>query len=258
MRRSHVALSAAIGLAGVLLGLVAVNAMGSAAPTPPPPSPASAAETDRLNAALASQGGVGDAQWLDCGLSETLPNFRISWDGGPEERIFAATIDGRVREVRPGSSQRDSVGDDGAIARDEVAFDDPSATWRTVVLRVEVSNDFDPHAELPTEIDVVLWLDGATDPDVILDGFRGQRVFAVVEEPRRLEPSTAYPVARNGALIGVVAEDGSVSLPGLEESEGAYLDGLDSISEIEAASRVPAIVLPLSTAKGYWERTDCA
>lgn len=219
---------------------------------------ASATETERLNAALASQGGVGDAQFLDCTLSETLPNFTISWDRAPGERIFGATVEGRVHDARPGSSYRDRSGDDDTIEREELAFDDTTANWRTIVLRVEVLNDFDSQTDMPSEIEVVLWLDGGTDPETILNGFQGQHIFAVLEEPGRLEPSTAYPVARNGALIGVVIDDGSISLPGLDEIEDAYVDGLTSISAIEAAAEAPATVLPLSTAKGYWERTDCS
>ncbi len=256
MRKSRVFLASAVAVAGLLVGAVVVNAVRTS-DVVAPPTQASAEDTERLNEALASQGGPGDAQLLDCSLSETLPNFMISWDGDPAVRIFGATVEGRVHEVRPGSSHRDSVGDDDAIQREDLEFDDKAANWRTVLLTVEVLNDFDPKAEMPSEIEVALWLDGTTDPEVILRGFQGQRIFAVLEEPGRLEPSTAYPVARNGALIGVVSESGSLSLPGLEEYEDAYLKGLTTISAIEAAAKAPVTVLPLSTEKGYWERTDC-
>lgn len=221
------------------------------------PATGSAKDIERLNEALARQGGAGDAQWLDCTLSETLPNFTISWNGDPGVRIFGATVDGRVHDVRPGSSHRDSVGDDDTIQREDLAFDDKAANWRTVLLTVEVLNDFDGETELPSEIEVALWLDGTTDPEVIRKGLQGQRIFAVLEEPGRLEPPNAYPVARNAALIGVVSEDESLSLPGLEVYEEAYLDGLTTITAIEAAAEAPGVVLPLSMEKGHWERTDC-
>src|SRR5690554_2826633 len=65
------------------------------------PATASAEDIMRLNEALERQGEAGDAQLLDCTLSETLPNFTISWDGDPGVRIFGATVDGRVHNVRP-------------------------------------------------------------------------------------------------------------------------------------------------------------
>lgn len=257
MRKSRVILVSAVAVAGLLVGITAIEAT-----TPDdaaePQTRASVIDTQRLNEALASQGSVGDAQLLDCRLSETLPNFTVSWDGAPGERIFGATIDGQVLDVRPGSSHRDSVSDDDTLLRQDLAFDDKAANWRTVILSVEVLNDFDSQTDLPSEIEIVLWLDGATEPETIIKGFQGQRIFAVLEEPGRLEPSNAYPIARNGALIGVVSEDGSLSLPGLEVYEVGYMDGLTTISAIETAAKAPATVLSLSTEKGYWERTDCS
>lgn len=257
MRSSRVFLVSMVAVAGILVGIAVVDAARTDDVTTSQ-APASAIDTERLNDALANQGGVGDAQFLDCTLRETLPNFAISWDGAPEERIFGATIDGQVHDVRPGSSHRDSVGNDDTLKREDLAFDDKTANWRTVVLSVEVLNDFDSQTDMPSEIEVVLWLDGATDPEVILRGFQGQRIFAVLEKPGRLEPSTAYPVARNGALIGVVSDDGSLSLPGLDVYEDRYMDELTTVSAIETAAKAPVIVLPLSTEKGYWERTDCS
>lgn len=255
MRKTRIAIVSAIAVAGLLAGAVIVGVV-RASNTVAAPATASAEEIERLNEALAGQGGGGVALWMDRTLSDTLPNVTISWDGEPGGRIFEATVEGRVRDVRPGSSHRDSVGDDDTMQREDLAFDDPAASWRTVVLTVEVLNDFDHRAEVPSEIDVALWLEGTTDPEVVREGFQGQRIFAVLDEPGRLEPPSAYPVARNGALIGVVLEDGSFSLPGLEEKEEAYLDGLTTIAAVEAAAEKPAVVLPLSMEKGYWERTD--
>ncbi|MBX3088660.1 MAG: hypothetical protein KF742_09215 [Cryobacterium sp.] len=257
MRKLYLILASVVAVAGLVVGVAAVHALRSS-DVAESQSRASVIDTERLNVALASQGSVGDAQLLDCTLSETLPNFTVAWDGGPGERIFGATIDGKVHRVRPGSSYRDSVGGDDTVERENLAFEDKTANWRTVVLSVEVLNDFDPKADMPSEIEIVLWLDGATDPEVVLKGFQGQRIFAVLEDPGRLEPSSAYPVARNGALIGVVSDDGSLSLPGLDVYENVYMDGLTTLSAIEAAAEAPPTVLPLSTEKGYWERTDCS
>lgn len=258
MRKTRVILASAVTVAGLLAGIVIVDAVRTRTVIAAPAATASAEDIARLNDALTRQGGIGDAQLLDCTLSETLPNFTISWDGDPGVRIFGATVEGRVQDVRPGSSYRDSVSDDDTIQREDLTFDDPAANWRTVILTLEVLNDFDPKTELPSEIEVALWLDATTDPEVIRKGFQGQRIFAVLEEPGRLEPPTAYPVARNGALIGVILEDGSLSLPGLGVEEEAYLNGLTTAAAIEAAAKEPATVLPLSMEKGYWERTDCS
>lgn len=254
MRKTRVILASVVAVAGLIAGVAIVDAVRSS-DVVEVPATASAEDIERLNEALAGQGGVGDAQWIDRTLSETLPNFTVSWDGEPGVRIFGATVEGRVNGVRPGSSHHDSVSDDGTLQREDLVFDDQKANWRVVVLTVEVLNDFDPQAELPSEIEA-LWLDGTTDPEVLRKGFEGQRIFAVLEMPGRLEPATAYPVARNGALIGVILGDGSLSLPGLGAEEEAYMDGLTTISAIEEAAESPAFVLPLSMDKGYWERTD--
>lgn len=263
MRKKRIAIVSAIAVAGLLAGIAAVGAVrASNTPAAPvtAPATASAEEIEHLNEGLSGQRDAGTAIWIDRTLRETLPNFTVSWDGEPGVRIFEATVEGRVRDVRPGSSHRDSVSGDDTIHRADLAFDDPAANWRTVVLTVEVLNDFDPTgsaaAELPSEIEVVLWLNGSTDPEVVLEGFQGQRIFAVLEKPGRLEPPSAYPVARDGALIGVVLEDGSFSLPGLDEQEEAYLDGLTTIVAVEAATKEPAVVFPLSMEKGYGERTE--
>ncbi|WP_309066443.1 hypothetical protein [Microbacterium sp.] len=255
MRKTRVILASAIAVAGLLVGAAVVDAVRTS-DVLTAPAMASAEDVQRLQDALSAQGGVGDAQWVDHTLRETLPNFKVSWDGKPGVRIFAATVEGRVHDVRPGSSYHDSVSGDDTIKREELAFDDPDANWRVVVLTVEVLNDFDPEGELPSEIEVALWLDGTTDPEVIRKGFQGQRIFAVLEEPGRLEPPHAYPVARNGALIGVVREDGSLSLPGLDVEEEEYLGGLTTISAIVAAAKEPETVLHISTENGSWVRTD--
>ncbi|WP_147303247.1 hypothetical protein [Microbacterium bovistercoris] len=246
-----------MAVTGLVVGIAAVDALRPNA-VAESQSRASVIDIERLNEALAGQGSVGDAHFLDCTLSETLPNFAIAWDGEPGQRIFEATIDGMVSGARPGSGHRESVGGDDTVEREILGFEDKTAYWRTVVLSVEVLNDFDSEADMPSEIKVVLWLDGATDPAVILRGLPGQRIFAVLEAPGRLEPSDAYPVARNGALIGVVSDDGALSLPGLDVYEDGYMDGLTTLSAIETASEAPMTVLPLSTANGYWERTDCS
>ncbi len=255
MRKTGIILACAIAVAGLAAGAAVVDGVRSS-DVASVPSAASPGAVHALNRALSHQGGVGDAQWIDRTLRETLPNFTVSWDGKSGVRIFGATVEGRVHDVRPGSGYRDSVRDGDTLTRDELGFDDPAANWRIVVLTVEVLNDFDPQREMSSEIEVALWLDGATDPEVIRKGFQGQRIFAVLEEPGRLEPPHAYPVARNGALIGLIREDGSLSLPGLHVEEEEYMDGLTTISAIEAAAKEPATVLPLSTENGFWERTD--
>jgi hypothetical protein len=193
--------------------------------------------------------------WLDRTLSETLPNFKVSLGGERAVPIFDATVEGRVVDVRPGASHRDSVGPDDAIVREDLKFDDGTATWRTLILTVDVLSDFDPATELASTIEVILWLDGTTDQEVIRKGFQGQRIFAVLEAPGRLVPATAYPVARNGALIGVIVEDGTFSLPGLGEEEKAYLGALTTVDAIEAAAKKPSVVVTLTNANGFWERT---
>lgn len=258
MRRTRLVIASAVAVAGLAVGAVIADAVRDSTAVVAPvaaPIAASAGDIQRLNEALAAQGGTGDAVWLDRTLSETLSNFKVSWDGAPGVRIFDATVEGRVLDVRPGTSHRDSVGDDDIIVREDLEFDDKTAMWRTLVLTVEVLRDFDPASELATKVEVVLWLDGTTDPEIVRKGFQGQRIFAVLEGPGRLDPGTAYPVARNGALIGVVLEDGSFSMPGLGEDEKAYLAGLTTMDAIDAAAKQPSIEVSVSTAKGFWERT---
>lgn len=259
MRTTRFAIVSATAVAGLVVGFIVTDAIRTSTVDAAAPAStravASAEDVERLNDALARQSGAGDAEWFDRTLEEALPNFKISLDGDPGVRMFDATVEGRVLDVRPGTSHRDSVSGDDTIVRESLEFDDTNATWRTVILTVEVLNDFDPKTELSSKIEVALWLDGTTNPEVVRKGFQGQRIFAVLDEPGRFEPATAYPVARNGALIGVVKGDGSLSLPGLGEEERAYLDGVTTIAAVKEATSGPTVVLPVSTTEGYWERT---
>lgn len=203
---------------------------------------------------MKSQAEVGDAVWLDQTLSDALPNVTFSWDGEPGAPAYGAVIDGHVREIVEGAGYRDSIDDNDAQHREVLPFDSTEANWRMVVLTVEVVDDFGASTELPSVIEIGVRLDGTTDPEMVRKGFEGQHVFAVLNAPGLLEPKEAYTVARNGALIGVVLDDGSVSLPGLGVEEGSYVDVLTTLKAIEAAAQTPPVVISITTENGFPER----
>ena len=156
--------------------------------------------------------------------------------------------------VAEGASYRDEIGTDGARSV-PLPFDSPDATWRMIVLTIDVANDFDPTPEAPANVRLGVTFDGDADAKSMLSAFAGQHVLAVLDRPRAFPPDQTLRIAgRSGALLGFVAEDGSISMPLLGEDEGDYLNGLTTIEALTAESEKPKSIINV-TFDGSYQRS---
>ena len=192
-----------------------------------------------------------DGIWLDQQLREALPNVEFSIDGSPAQPAYGGVVEGHVTAVAEGASYRDEIGTDGARSA-ELPFDSPDATWRMIVLTIDVENDFDPTTEAPENVRLGVTFDGGADAKTMLSAFEGQHVLAVLDTPGPLSPDdTLRTAGRSGALLGFVADDGSISMPLLGEGEHDYLNGLATIEAVIAESEKPKSVINVTFDGGY-------
>lgn len=192
-----------------------------------------------------------DAIWLDDHLREALWNVEFSIDGSAAQPAYGGVVQGRVTAVAEGASYRDEVGPDGARSA-QLPFDSPDATWRMIVLTIDVENDFDPTTEAPETVRLGVTFDGGADAKSMLSAFEGQHVLAVLDRPGAFSADqTVRTAARSGALLGFVAEDGSISMPLLGEEERDYLIGLTTIDAVIEESEKPRSIINVTFDGGY-------
>ncbi|MEO8510394.1 MAG: hypothetical protein ABI534_04050 [Chloroflexota bacterium] len=192
-----------------------------------------------------------DAIWLDDQLREALPNVEFSIDGSAAQPAYGGVVEGQVTAVAEGASYRDEVGPDGARSA-QLPFDSPDATWRMIVLTIDVENDFDPTTEAPETVRLGVTFDGGADAKSMLSAFEGQHVLAVLDRPGAFSADqTVRTAARSGALLGFVAEDGSISMPLLGEDERDYLNVLTTINALIAESEKPKSIINVTFDRGY-------
>ena len=228
MKRTNVA--GALSVAFVLVvggGLLMANVPAPATLDDVPPGYAATAGHAADNRAL--DYAVGhlrdrymsiDGIWLDEQLRDALPNVAFSIDGSPAQPAYGGIVEGHVAAVAEGASYRDEIGTDGARSV-QLPFDSPDATWRMIVLTIDVENDFDTTTEAPESVRLGVTFDGGADAKSMLSAFEGRHVLAVLDRPGAFPPDQTLRIAaRSGALLGFVDEDGRISMPLLGEDEG--------------------------------------
>ena len=192
-----------------------------------------------------------DGIWLDEQLRDALPNMEFSIDGSPAQPAYGGIVEGQVASVAEVASYRDEIGTDGARSV-QLAFDSPDATWRLIVLTIDVENDFDPTTKAPKNVRLGVTFDGGADAKSMLSAFEGQHVLAVSDRPGAFPPDQTLRIAaRSGALLGLVDEDGRISMPLLGEDEGDYLNGVTTVEAVIAESEKPKSVVNVTFDGGY-------
>jgi len=181
---------------------------------------------------LKDRRAIIDAVYFDRTLRESLPNQRFSVDGGAPEPSSARVVEGTVVDVSPGAAYSDTE----ETGSRQIPFDSPGASWRAIVLTVDVIEDFgqDRHAEAQLRVGLSVGAD--IDTRQALRAFKNAHVLLVLDEPGFYPfDRSLYSVAHSGALFGIVDANGSIAFPviGDEEAE-AYLDGVTSVDQITA------------------------
>ena len=243
-----------IASAGVVVGtLLMANVLAPATMDGDPPGHVDNVALDYAVDHLSERYMSMDGIWLDEQLREALSNVEFSIDGSPPRPAFGGVVERHVTAVSEGASYRDEIGTDGARSA-QLPFDSPDATWRMIVLTIDVENDFDPTTEAPETVRLGVTFDGGADAKSMLSAFEGQHMLAVLDRPGAFSPDhTLRTAARSGALLGFVAEDGSISMPLLGEDERDYLNGLTTLEAVIAQSEKPKSIIDV-TFDGSYQR----
>ncbi|GEL95777.1 hypothetical protein [Cellulomonas composti] len=245
-----VVVAAGAGAAGAFLtrGVTPQSVGTSVDPTPdrPTPQPTDGAALAYAIQVLAARWGMVDGVWFDRSLRDALPNVTFSIDGAPARSVLGGVVEGHVTAVEEGSAYRDEETENGSRAV-EVDFGSPDASWRTVVLTVAVENDFDPSREAPDVLRLAVTFGAGADTETMLKAFAGRHVLAVLDPPNTFTPDpTLRTASRGSALLGLVADDGTISMPVLGEGEAEYLGDLTTIEAVTRAAQEPAQVIDVT------------
>lgn len=204
-RRRTVALSLAVVLAA---------ACGGPAPVS---TDARATETTETNRA----GGGAFNSWPGIGeLADLLPNRDYPFGPDGAWSHSDAVVVGRVVAVEPGSAFRltmdESTGQQ--LPSERLSYDDATATWRTVLVTVEVQEVLGrADIDVPPKVVVRFLADGGkVDPADVFAPYRAldQAVFFLSGDSKGLElDPSVFGLAYSGATTMVVDRDERLVLP---------------------------------------------
>lgn len=220
-----------------LASVVILSGCGTAA------DPENASRRDVIAALSARHAGASVIQPFNS-LTELLANTHYQVGDASPRPLTEAVIVGRVTDVHPGRAFR-VEGDDApdGIATD---FDNPDALWRTVHASVAVESVISGAA------DEVILVGFAFDPTLPLDdiekqmiGFEQLLMFLNKSPVFDYDPDV-YGTVFDGALVGLIDDEGHITLPALEETEEAdLLRKAPTIEELRAAAQEPRRVIQL-------------
>ncbi len=187
-------------------------------------------------AQLAHQTGLGDENYAES-LEKSLPNhhYELSTTGRVVSFSDAVAI-GTVTRVEKGI---------GVVWRDEddytvVDFDDSSADTRSALVTMSadhVAGAIDPG---PPTLTFRVLIPSQADPRAFIEGLAGLGHIAVVlsRDPTPMD-STPWRPIMSDSLIGVIGDDGSLSLPALG-TDPDFEEDLDTAAALLDAARAPA------------------
>ncbi len=230
-----------LSVAGMVLALVVAGCGGGGGP-----GSSGAESADYVIDLMRQRASVDGVSAYDS-LAGALPSVTYRTADGVSERASSSVVLGRFESADGGRGFIEGGEPDDVI---EVAFDDPSAQWRTIHARFR-------------QTEVVAGDDLAVDGSLTLGFAVGTRVDArrfgeslhalgdVLVFVRNDSPVFAYEpglvsVAENGMLVATVDESGGLALP-LEMSPRAesLLAEVRTLEQLRDAAQKPASVVDL-------------
>lgn len=171
-------------------------------------------------------------------MAEALPQVTYLTPDGRELTVSDLVVVGTVSAVAHGIGGKDV---DGAWV--ETEFDDPAAIVRTYELTITIERVVGGEYA-GEEVAIGLALGDAVTPEVALAGLRDLGrlvVFLTADSPVFAYEPRLYAVLEDGGLTGLVAADGSLSLPVVtDERESRLLAGALTLEELVHAGSQPA------------------
>ena len=186
-------------------------------------------------------------------LKEALPNHSVSvrTDKGTINDSFSdMVLVGTITGVRPGDAiaydNPDPIAAGDEEAYHQVDFDDPDAVDRNIVVTVKVETSAGEQP-MSDEVQFRMGVLAGADPAKFMAGLRAIGKTAILLDHRKdgRHAGELVPVM-GGALIGAVSADGSIAFPGLGSSERTFVDGLDTVTQLEDAANAPSQVHELN------------
>jgi len=170
-------------------------------------------------------------------LKKSLPNYRYQFGNAAKVVSFSdAVVVGKVTSVHKGN---------GVIWRDDndftvVNYNDAKADTRSALVTLaidKVTGSIDPGAQTVTFRVIA---PAQADPEKFIEGLAGLQRIAVVlhNDPNAAETTPWRPILSD-RLIGVVAADGSLTLPTFADAT-AFEGSLDTEEALMAAAAAPA------------------
>ena len=197
--------------------------------------------TYALNQLRHNYGEVGGAATT---LEDSLPNHHVELgDTGQVATYSDALVTGMVTGVSKGV---------GVIWRGDqdytvVGFDDPSADTRTAVVTMTVDEATGALGPDDGPVRFRVLVPSLADPERFAESLAGLGRIAVVlhRDPNDFD-STPWRPLMNDNLIGVIADDGSLTLPGLARGT-TFAGDLHTVAQLLAAARAPETTTTLDT-----------
>ena len=175
-------------------------------------------------------------------LAELLPNTKYQWPDAKPKALIEAAVVGRISDVERGRGFYLPDGD--APRGTPTDFDDPRALWRTVHATVEVDQAI--AGQLPAGRVVVGFAFGHEPPfEDIKRGLEvtGRVLVFLERSPVFDYADFVYGVPIDGTLLGVVDDDGRITLPAAEPADQKLLDGASTLQDLVDAARRPERVI---------------
>lgn len=197
---------------------------------------------------------VGDRIVWYQSYEEVLPNVSFRVDDEAPQRLSDVVVVGEVVRVEDGRAFDAGV-EDGP-GGEPAEFDDPRARWRTLHLEVEVDEAMSRAADVGETVTVGLAISGGVDPAVMRRGL--EELGTIVLPLTSSSPVFAYgggdvlSIVEDGAFLGTVAEDETISLPLLDPSEADVLLGsIRTLPDLRAVLAQPDREIPLRLEAGF-------
>jgi hypothetical protein len=139
-------------------------------------------------------------------------------------------------KVTPGRAYAADASDESV----EVAFDSPRALWRTLDMVVAVEQAWGGVAGR-REVRVGLSIDGTNDTARMIHGLEEVDSGIVVVSRRGFfrYDDQLLSVAREGALLGEVADSGTITFPGMEAAQNpqGYVRGTETVGALREEAK---------------------
>ena len=235
----------AAGVAGTAMGLVLVtNTASPASHTHLSQGDALDYTVDHLRARHDSAIGF----WIERTIAEMLPNQKFSVNGSAPRKLSEGVVVGTITDASGGAGYT-VVGDD-ADNGTVVAFDSAEAIWRVAELTITVDETLGGHdAGETTRVGIAF--DGNVDREAILRGLEGQKVAIALDAQGLIQHDPElYSIAHSGALLGLVSEQGEISMPVLDSHQDEFLQGVDSVAELRAEAAKEKSVIKVNSRSG--------